>query len=125
MHLTEALNWLLQNGAANISEIMTAIQAVNQNSPIRETRVLRAITHSKIAFDQYPEAIQRLIAELAEANHPRGVLPQGGQPKTSTIQGRVSWPRKKHWNNYARENGLTLWGLIEQAVDQRTGYREE
>ena len=124
MNVTKALTWLLENGAVNTSEIMTAMQAVNQNSPIRETRVLRAITHSKIPCTEYPDDLQRLVADLAEANHPRGVLPQGGTAKTATVQGRVAWPRKKHWNNYARDHGLTLWGLIEAAVDERTGYSE-
>ncbi len=33
--------------------------------------------------------------------------------------------KKPKYANYARQNNLTLWGLIEETVDKRTGYREE
>jgi hypothetical protein len=126
MNPTEALQRLLQLGAGNHKEIATALQAQRINSPIASVRALRALQHAVADLqcqDGEPE-IMSLIGELS-AHERRGRLPDGTLARDRQIQGRVTDDRKQHWNNYARENGLTLWGLIEGAVDHRTGYREE
>lgn len=123
---TEALQRLLHLGAGNHKEIATAIQAVAMRSPIADVRVLRALSHGVSDLqcqDSEPE-IMALIGELA-SHEKRGRLPDGTTARDRQIQGRVTDERKRYWNNYAREHNLTLWGLIEEAVDQRTGYREE
>jgi len=126
MNPTEALQRLLQLGAGNHKEIATALQAARLKSPIANVRALRALQHGVAELqcqDSEPE-IMSVIGDLS-AHERRGRLPDGTLVRDRQIQGRVTDARKQHWNNYARENGLTLWGLIEQTVDQRTGYREE
>lgn len=126
MNQIDALQRLLHLGAGNYKEIATAIQAVNMKSPIADLRVLRALTHG-VADRQCEESepeIMALIGELS-GSEKRGRLPDGNSARDRQIQGRVTDDRKQHWNNYARQNNLTLWGLIEHTVDKRTGYHEE
>lgn len=127
MNQTEALQRLLQLGAGNHKEISTALLAIKQRSPIAHIRVLRALNHGRADLQlgpgDEPEMLD-IIADLAR-HQKRGRLPDGTLARDRQIQGRVTDARKTHWNNYAREHGLTLWGLIEEVLDQRTGYREE
>jgi hypothetical protein len=126
MNQIEALTRLLHLGAGNHKEITTAMQAVNQGSPIADVRALRALQHgvAELQCQETESEIMTLIGELS-SHEKRGRLPDGASARDRQIQGRVTDDRKQHWNNYARQNNLTLWGLIEETVDKRTGYREE
>lgn len=126
MNPTEALQRLLQLGAGNHKEISTALFAIRQRSPIAELRALRALSHGvrDLGCEDTEPGIMGVIGQLA-AHGTRGRMPDGATVRDRQIQGRVTDARKRHWNNYARKHNLTLWGLIEETVDQRTGYREE
>lgn len=127
MNQTEALQRLLQLGAGNTKEISTALLAIKQRSPIAHIRVLRALNRGRADLQlgpgDDPEMLD-IITDLAR-HKKRGRLPDGTLARNRQIQGRVTDSRKTHWNNFACEHGLTLWGLIEKTLDERTGYREE
>lgn len=126
---TEAIQRLLHHGAGhdlNLRELTDAMLAVKMKSPIADKRCLRAILNAltRIDDDKLSDDMAGVIAKLSGAET-RGTLPREDEPASAQIQGRVTPERKKHWNNFARENDLTLWGMIQETVDQRTGHREE
>jgi len=127
MTTIEAIKRLLHAGAGNVQELATAMQAVQMKSPIASKRCLRAIANGLASIEDN-ESLQNEMAELITqlgGSETRGVLPRGTVSASSNIQGRVTPERKGHWNNYARANHLTLWRLIEETVDKRTGYSEQ
>ncbi len=126
MNLVQALQRLISEEPRNTRELIRARYALEQDAPGAQEKAVRAIRRSLVSLNRNPE----LLVEMAEwlpatvASPPRAPRARSpGRPRTHcTLAVRIGLARAQHWAAWAQHHHLELDALMEQVMDERTGY---